>query len=88
MFRGRRVTITVSITGYRNRTDETLDAVIKGEETVVVTLADGRKFVLVPVSEWQSMDETAYRTSSAANRAALSQSLKEAEGGRTVEIEL
>lgn len=39
-------------------------------------------------SEWQSMDETAYLTSSAANHAALSQSLKEAEDGRTVEIEL
>jgi hypothetical protein len=36
---------------YRNRTDEILDAVIEGEETVVVTLADGRKLVLVPGSE-------------------------------------
>jgi hypothetical protein len=33
------------------------------------------------------MDETAYLTSTGANRAALSQSLKEAEGGRTVEVE-
>jgi antitoxin YefM len=82
------VTITVSITEYRNRTDEILDAVIEGEETVVVTLADGRNFVLVPGSEWQSMDETAYLTSTAANRAALPQSLKEAEDGRTVEVEL
>lgn len=83
------MTITVSITEYRNRTDEILDAVIEGEETVVVTLADGRNFVLVPGSEWHSsMDETAYLTSTAANRAALSQSLKEAEDGRTVEVEL
>ncbi len=42
------MTITVSITEYRNRTDEILDPVIEGEETVVVTLADGRNFVLVP----------------------------------------
>jgi len=34
------------------------------------------------------MDETAYLTSTAANRAALWQSLKEAEDGRTVEVEL
>lgn len=60
---------------------------VGGEETVVVTLADGRNFVLVPGSEWQSIDETAYLTSTAANGAALSQSLKEAEGGRTVEVE-
>ncbi|MGH2579138.1 MAG: type II toxin-antitoxin system Phd/YefM family antitoxin, partial [Actinomycetota bacterium] len=54
------MTITVSITEYRNRTDEILDAVIEGEETVVVTLADGRNFVLVSDPEWRSMDETAY----------------------------
>ena len=82
------MTITVSITEYRNRTDEILDAVIEGEETVVVTLADGRNFVLVPGPEWRSMDETAYLTSTAANRAALLQSLKEAEEGRIVEVEL
>ncbi|MBA2594437.1 MAG: type II toxin-antitoxin system Phd/YefM family antitoxin [Pseudomonadota bacterium] len=50
------MTITVSITEYRNRTDEILDAVIEGEETVVVTLADGRNFVLVPGPEWRSME--------------------------------
>jgi prevent-host-death family protein len=81
------VTITVSITEYRKRTDEILDAVIAGEETVAVTLADGRNFVLVPGSERQNMEETAYLTSTAANRAALSQSLKEAEDGRTVEVD-
>lgn len=82
------MTITVSITEYRNRTDEILDTVIEGEETVVVTLADGRNFVLVPGPEWRSMDETAYLTSTAANRGALLQSLKEAEEGRIVEAEL
>ncbi|MGH8575547.1 MAG: type II toxin-antitoxin system Phd/YefM family antitoxin [Gammaproteobacteria bacterium] len=82
------MTITVSITEYRNRTDEILDAVIEGEETVIVTLADDRNFVLVPGPEWRSMDETAYLTSTAANRAALLQSLKEAEEGRIVEVEL
>jgi prevent-host-death family protein len=76
------VTITVSITEYRNGADEILDAVIEGEETIVVTLADDRKFVLVAGSEWQSMDETAYLTLTAANSAALSQSLKEAEDDR------
>jgi len=34
------------------------------------------------------MDETAYLTSTAANRAALLQSLKEAEEGRIVQVEL
>jgi len=82
------MTTAISISEFRRRTDEILDTVIEGEETVIVTLADGRKFVLVPGAEWQSMDETAYLTSTAANRAALTQSLKEAEEGRTVEVNL
>ena len=72
------MTTAVSIKEFRARTDEILDTVIEGEETVIVTLADGRKFVLVPGAEWQSMDESAYLTSTAANRAALAKSLKEA----------
>ncbi len=82
------MTTAISIAEFRKRTDEILDIVIEGEETVIVTLTDGRKFALVPGAEWQSMDETAYLTSTAANRAALAQSLKEAAEGRTVEVEL
>lgn len=82
------MTTAVSLKEFRARTDEILDTVIEGEEIVIVTLADGRKFVLVPGAEWQSMDETAYLTSTAANRAALAQSLKEAADGKTFEIDL
>lgn len=78
----------VPITELRNRTDEILDAVIDREEGVIVILPDGRKFVLLPDPEWQSMDETAYLTSTAINRVALSQSLEEAAEGRTVVVDL
>ena len=82
------MTTAVSISDFRKRTNEIIDAVVEGEETIIVTLDDGRKFVLVPGPEWQSMDETAYLTSTAANRAALTQSLHEVNEGRIVEIEL
>jgi len=82
------MTSAVFITEFRNRADEILDAVIEGEETVIVTLRDACKFVLVPGTEWQSMDETAYLTSTAVNRVALSQSLEEVAERRTVEAEL
>ncbi len=82
------MTTAVSLKEFRAKTDEILDAVIEREETVIVTLADGRKFALVPGAEWQSMDETAYLTSTAENRAALSQSLKEAAEGKTIEVDL
>ena len=70
------------------KTDEILDTVIEGEETVIVTLADGRKFALVPGAEWQSLDETSYLTSTPGNRSALAQGLKEVAEGKTVEVDL
>ena len=82
------MTTAISLKEFRAKTDEILDTVIEGEETVIVTLADGRKFALVPGAEWQSMDETSYLTSTVANRAALLQSLKEAAEGKTVEVDL
>ncbi len=82
------MTTAISLKEFRAKTDEILDAVIEGEETVIVTLADGRNFALVPGAEWQSMDEMSYLTSTAANRVALSQSLKEAADGKTIEVDL
>jgi antitoxin YefM len=82
------MTTAISIKEFRSRTDEILDAVVEGEETVIVTLADGRKFALVPGAEYQSLDETAYLTSTEANRTALSQSLKEVAEGKTIQVEL
>ena len=78
----------VSLNEFRARVDDIIDTVVNGEEAVVVTLADGRKFVLVPGGEWQSMVETSYLSSTANNRAALVQSLHEALEGHTVEVEL
>ncbi len=82
------MTTAVSLKEFRAHTDDIIDTVVEGEETVIVTLADGRKFVLVPGAEWQSMDETAYLTATANNRAALSQSLNEAASGKTVAVDL
>lgn len=82
------MTTAVSLKEFRAKTDEILDTVVEGEETVIVTMADGRKFVLVPGAEYESLDESAYLTSTAANRAALAQSLSEVANGKTVEVDL
>ena len=78
----------LSLNEFRARVDDIIDTVVNGEEAVVVTLADGRKFVLILSDEWQSMVETSYHSSTANNRAALVQSLHEALEGHTVEVEL
>ena len=82
------MTTAISLKEFRAKTDEILDTVIEGEETVIVTLADGRKFALVPGAEWQSLDETSYLTSTPGNRASLAQGLKEVPEGKTVEVDL
>ncbi len=82
------MTTAISLQEFRARTDDILDTVIEGEEVVIVTLADGRKFALVPGAEWQSMDETSYLTSAAVNRAALKESLEDAAAGRVVELDV
>lgn len=82
------ISSNISLTEFRAHTDEILDTVIEGEETVIVTFADGRKLVLVPGTEWQGMSEPAYLTSTAANRVALEESLKEAAEGKTLELDL
>ncbi len=82
------MTTAVSIADFHKSMNEILDTVVEGEETVIVTLEDGRKFVLVPGPEWQRMDETAYLTSTSGNRAALTQSLQEAADDRASEVEL
>jgi antitoxin YefM len=82
------MTTAISIKEFHARTDEILDTVVEGEETVIVTLADGRKFVLVPGAEYQSLDETAHLMSTENNRAALQISLREADEGKTVKVVL
>ena len=82
------MTTAVSLKEFRANTDEILDTVIEGQETVIVTLVDGRKFVLMPGAEYASLDETSYLTSTSANREALAQGIREANEGKTVEVEL
>ena len=78
--------ISISIEEFQNKTEEIVRNVLEGEETVVVSLADGRSFALIPEQDFSSFDETAYLNSTAANRAALAQSLKEAAEGKTVKV--
>jgi antitoxin YefM len=82
------MTTAVSIKEFRAKTDEILDTVVESQETVIVTLPDGRKFALVPGSEYESWDETAYLTSTDANRSALAQGVREANEGKTVQVKL
>ena len=80
------VTISISIDEFQTKTPEIVRNVLEGEETVVVRLADGRSFALVPDVDYQSFDETAYLNSAAANRAALARSLQESSYGKTVKV--
>jgi prevent-host-death family protein len=82
------MTTAVSIKEFRARTDEILDTVVEGQETVIVTLSDGRKFALVPGDEYESLDETSYLTSTEANRKSLAHGVRDANDGKTVKVDL
>ena len=51
-------------------------------------VSTGRRFALAPDADSRGFDETAYLNSTAANRAALARSLKEAATGKSAKVDL
>ena len=78
----------VSPIEFHAHTDDTIGNMMETGTIVTVAHPDGRDFVLAPGSEWRSMVESAYLTSTTNNRIALAQSLKEADQGATVDVDL
>ncbi|WP_199039158.1 type II toxin-antitoxin system Phd/YefM family antitoxin [Glycomyces salinus] len=68
--------------------DKTLDAVVDDQEEVIVTREEGRSVVIMPLSEYESLMETAYLMSSPANARRLLASIEELENGKGVVREL
>ena len=78
----------ITIEDLQSNAEQVLRNVVESEETALVTLPDGRAVAIVPDVDFQICDETAYLNSTPENRAALAESLKQAEEGKTVQVEL
>ncbi|QMW22554.1 type II toxin-antitoxin system Phd/YefM family antitoxin [Sandaracinobacteroides saxicola] len=65
-----------------------MDRVVDDHEPVIVTRRNGEPVVIVSLSDWNSMDETAYLLSTPANAAALREAVAGLNAGLGVEREL
>jgi antitoxin YefM len=76
---------TMSYTESRARYAETLDAVVDDREEVVITRAGHEPVVIVALSEYESLRESAYLLRSPANARRLLDSIERLEAGGGVE---
>ena len=79
---------TMSYTESRARYAETLDAVVNDREEVVITRAGHEPVVIVALSEYESLRESAYLLRSPANARRLLDSIERLEAGAGVEHDL
>lgn len=79
---------TMSYTDSRARYAETLDAVVNDREEVVVTRAGHEPVVIVALSEYESLRESAYLLRSPENARRLFAAIGRLEGGHGAEHHL
>ncbi len=80
---------TVTTTTLRVQLKYHLDLVSKSFQTIIVPRNNNDEpVVMMPLSEYNSLNETNYLLSSKANKARLLESIEQIEGGKTVEFKL
>ena len=79
---------TVTYTDFRQNLSHFLNKVDDDCEEVVITRSKGRKAVLLSLSEYSSLMETAYLLSTPKNRRNLEKSLKQVKEGKIVNVDL
>ena len=79
---------TVTYTDFRQNLTHFLNKVDDDCEEIIVSRGKGRKAVLLSLSEYSSLLETAYLLSTAKNRKHLEKSFREIREGKTVSVDL
>ena len=64
-----------------------MDSVVDNAMPVIISRRKAEPVVMVSLSEWNALQETAYLNSTAANRARLDQAVTQAKAGGLVEVE-
>ena len=78
----------LTYTDTRARLKEVMDRVTQDKAPVVVTRQNGEAVVMVSLSDWNAIEETAYLLSSPANARRLRAAVAELEAGQGVERDL
>jgi antitoxin YefM len=78
----------ISYTAARQRLAKTMDKVIEGHETVIITRQKAGAVVMMSLEDFNSMRETMYLLGNPANAEHLRKSLADIEAGRTKRVRL
>lgn len=75
----------IAYSQFRHKIGEIIEDMVFTGESVTVTRADGKNFVIVPEDEWDSINQTAHLLSSDENARRLRESLEQAKAGKLLE---
>ncbi len=78
----------LTYTDTRARLKEVMDRVSQDKTPVLVTRQKGEAIVMVALSDWRAMEETAHLLSSPANAERLRRSIAQLDAGKGVERDL
>lgn len=78
----------ISYTSFRSNLAKKMKEVCDNHFGLIVTRKNKETVVVISLEDYQAMEETAYLLKSPANAKELIESLKEADEGKTVKMEL
>ncbi len=77
----------VSLSDFRANIASHLDKLEQDRDHLVVSRQGHEPVVVLPLKDWQGMEETLYLLSTKANREMLSASIAELDAGRGIEVD-
>ncbi|MGQ2906479.1 MAG: type II toxin-antitoxin system Phd/YefM family antitoxin [Aliihoeflea sp.] len=80
--------IVANLTEFRANIARYIEKVLDDRDKLIVTRRNREPVVVMPLSEWEGMQETLHLLSSPANAERLRASMAEADAGRLIEREL
>lgn len=80
--------IVANLTEFRANIARYIEKVLDDRDKLIVTRRNREPIVVMPLSEWEGMQETLHLLSSPANAERLRASMAEADAGRLIEREL
>ena len=78
----------ISYTAARQNLAQTMDKVIAGHDTVIITRQKAGAVVMMSLEDYNSMEETMYLLGNPANARHLRESLAELKAGKGIEVRL
>jgi len=78
----------ISYTAARQKLAETMDKVIEGHDTIIITRQKAGAVVMMSLEDFNSMEETMYLLGNPVNAAHLRKAVADIEAGKGIEVRL